>query len=145
MDIIFKDTDEFPFTNLFKFSKQQKTYLIISIRVSSVIEVGTPLKPTASKIFINSSSSIINSLNSRSVPGERNYKEINTNFALSFISTIIYKIRFSKRCTIMCTPQHTPEIHSRCAIIAHLDYNYTQLQRTSFLDLNLFKIILSGF
>ena len=104
---MFKGTDEFSFKDCLKFSQQQDTYLIMFIRFSSVIKVETSLKPTASKIFITSLSFIINSLNSRSMPGDRNYKETNTHFLLYFISTIIYKISFSKRCTIVCTLQHT--------------------------------------
>ena len=125
MDTMFKDTDELSSEDLLKFSQQQDTYLIIFIRVSRVIKVATPLKPTPSKIFITSSSFIINSLNSRSMPGKRNCKESNTHFSLYFISTIIYKIRFSKRCKIVCTLQHTPEIHFRCAVMAHRDHIYT--------------------
>ena len=52
-----------PFKDLLKFSEQQETYLLIFIRVSSVTEVGTPLKPTISKVFIIPSPSIINSVN----------------------------------------------------------------------------------
>ena len=38
-----------PFRDLLKFCEQQETYLIMSIRVSDVIEVGGPLKPTTPK------------------------------------------------------------------------------------------------
>ena len=127
------------FKELLKFSEQQEKYLITSIRVSSVIDVGTPLKPTASKIFINSSSSIINSLNSRSVPGERNCKEINTNFALYFISTIIRGVQSCGHLnTHMKSILGVPLLHTLTITI----HNFSA---PHFLGLNLFKIILNGF
>ena len=59
MDTMFKDTDELSSKDFLKFSQQQDTYLIIFIRVSRVIKVATPLKPTASKIFITSYHSLL--------------------------------------------------------------------------------------
>ena len=119
MDTMFKDTDELSSEDLLKFSQQQDTYLIIFIRVSRVIKVATPLKPTASKIFITSSSFIINSLNSRSMPGER-------NCIFHYILSVPSYIKLDLvRGLQSCAHSNTPEIHFRCAVMAHRDHIYT--------------------